>query len=86
MLMNKINDRGLPNGIKQQGKGYLAKYNHKELGVYPTVEQAYEVYIQKKKEDIIRIANEYRGIIPEEVYNAVISYEFSIKNDKNYVA
>lgn len=85
-FMNKINDRGLPNGIKQQGKGYLAKYNHKELGVYPTVEQAYEVYIQEKKEDIIRIANEYRGIIPEEVYNAVISYKFSIKNDKNYVA
>ena len=32
------------------------------------------------------MANEYKGIIPNEVYDAVIAYEFSIENDKNYVA
>lgn len=32
------------------------------------------------------MAEEYKGIIPDEVYDAVISYEFYIKNDKNYVA
>ena len=41
---------------------------------------------KKKKEEIIRVANGYKGIIPDEVYNAVIAYEFSIENDKNYVA
>lgn len=86
MFMNKPNKRGLPNGIVQYKSGYLAKYNHKELGIYPTVEEAYYIQTKKKKEDIVRLANEYKNIIPREVYDAVISYEFDIKNDKNYAA
>ena len=86
MFMNKPNKRGLPNGIVQYKSGYLAKYNHKELGIYPTVEEAYYMQTKKKKEDIVRLANEYKNIIPKEVYDAVIAYEFDIKNDKNYAA
>ena len=46
------------------------------------------VYVisKEKKKEIIKMANEYKGIIPNEVYDAVIEYEFSIENDKNYVA
>lgn len=42
--------------------------------------------VDKKKEDIVRLANEYKNIIPREVYDAIIAYEFDIKNDKNYAA
>ena len=42
--------------------------------------------LRHKKEEIVKVANSYKGIIPNEVYDAVISYEFSLSNDKNYVA
>lgn len=85
LFMNKSNQRGLPNGIIKCKSGYLAKYNGKHIGIYHTVEDAYHEQTKKKKEEIIRVANEYKNIIPKEVYHAVISYEFSIQNDKNYV-
>ena len=86
MFMNKPNNRGLPNGIRKYKNGYLAKYNQEELGIFPTVEDAYYEQTKKKKEAIVQLANEYKGTIPEKVYEAVIAYEFKIETDKNYVA
>lgn len=86
LFMNKPNNRGLPNGIKKYKSEYLAKYNQEELGIYPTVEETYAVYSDAKKKAIIAIANEYKGKIPEELYNALLNYEIRIENDKNYVA
>ena len=51
-----------------------------------TVKKTYEEQTKKKKEEIIKVANSYKSIIPNEVYDAVISYKFSLSNDKNYVA
>lgn len=85
LFLNKPNKRGLPNGIRKNSCGYLAKYNQRELGVYNSVEEAYSVYASKKKEDIINIANEYKEIIPDEVYQALLKYEVSIVHDKNYM-
>ena len=70
--------------MTQRGK-FLAEYNKVELGIYNTLEEAYHVYSIKKKEEIIKIANEYKDIIPKEVYDAIVSYEFLIYNDKNYI-
>lgn len=86
LFMNKPNKRGLPNGIVKYVNGYLAKYAGEELGVFPTLEEAYYEQTKKKKEAIVQIANEYREVIPENVYKALLSYEFKIENDKNYVA
>ena len=86
MFVNKSNNRGLPNGITKGTKGYYVKYNHEKLGVYPTIEDAYYVQTQKKKEAIIQLANEYKNIIPKYIYDIVVSYEFDIRNDRNYVA
>ena len=52
--------------------------------MYPTLEEAYYEQTKKKKEAIVQVANEYKNIIPEKVYNALLSYEFKIENDKNY--
>ena len=86
MFINKPNSRGLPNGIVKQGKGYLAKYNHEHLGVFSTVEEAYCRQTKKKKEVIIELANEYKDVMPKDIYDVVVGYEFDIKNDRNYVA
>lgn len=86
MFVNKSNNRGLPNGITKGTKGYYVKYNHEKLGVYPTIEEAYYIQTQKKKEAIIQLANEYKNIIPKYIYDIVVSYEFDIRNDRNYVA
>lgn len=84
LFMNKPNKRGLPNGIAKYKSGYLAKYGGKELGIFSTVEEAYIEQTKKKKEAIEELANEYKNIIPKEVYDAVMAYEFRIENDKNY--
>lgn len=86
MFMNKSNNRGLPNGIVRQGKGYLAKYNNEHLGVFSTVEEAYYHQTKKKKEVIIELANEYKDVMPKDIYDVVVRYEFDIRNDRNYVA
>ena len=49
-----------------------------------TVEEAYIEHTKRKKEAIEKLANEYKNIIPKEVYSAVVAYEFRIENDKNY--
>lgn len=85
LFVNQSNNRNLPNGIRKASKGFLAKYNNKELGIYNTVEEAYKVYSQKKKEEIVKIANEYKGVIPQKVYDALLKYEFDIHNDRNYL-
>jgi hypothetical protein len=86
LFTNKANDRGLPNGITRAGNKYLAKYNHKELGTYISVEEAYSVYAQEKEKHIKQVADEYKDIIPIQVYEAMYRYKLDIRNDKNYVA
>lgn len=87
LFTNKLNNRGLPNGIHKTKSGkYKAEYNTKSLGTYNTVEEAYKVYAKYKKETIVQIANEYKNKIPNELYDALLSYEVRIENDKNWVA
>lgn len=85
LFANKPNNRGLPNGIHKEKNGYSAKYAHKELGTYKTIEEAYSVYAREKEKTIKRVADEYRDVIPEKVYQALYRYKVDIKNDKNYV-
>lgn len=84
LFLNKPNNRGLPNGIVKQGKGFLAKYKHEPLGVFSSVEKAYEVYASKKEEAIREVLNEYKDVLPKETYDVIYNYKFDIRNDKNY--
>lgn len=85
LFTNKENKRGLPNGIKKVGNKFYARYNNEELGSADTVERAFKLYAERKKEIIVEVANEYKGIIPNKVYQALLDYEVRIENDKNYV-
>lgn len=86
LFVNKSNNRGLPNGIHKYGNKYTAKYNHSELGSYNTLEEAYETYAKEKKKEMIRVANEYKSVLPKRTYDYIVNYELKIENDKNYAA
>ena len=86
LFANKPNKRGLPNGIVQYKHGFLVKYSGEDYGVKETLEEAFELYADKKKEAIINIANDYKDIIPHRLYQALLNYKVKIDVDKNYVA
>lgn len=85
IFMNKQNKRGLPNGIYKEKHGYGARFNCVHLGTYGTVEDAYQKYAEEKEKHIEEIANEYKGIIPERVFDALMNYKVCIEYDKNYI-
>lgn len=86
LFMNKPNKRGLPNGIDITKSGkYSAVYCGKKLGVYKSLDEAYDVYAKSKKEAIIRIAEEYSDIISNKLYDALLKYDVRVDIDKNYV-
>lgn len=85
LFMNRRNNKGLPNGISKVGNQFQAEYNTVILGQYTTLQEAFYTYAKAKKAKIIEVANEYKGIIPQKVYNAMLRYEVLIENDKNYV-
>ena len=85
LFSNKPNKRGLPNGMYHSYSGkYRVKYGGKELGVYPTLEEAYSVYANAKENKIKEVADEYKEIIPSDVYDVLVNYKVLIENDKNY--
>lgn len=87
LFLNKTNNRNLPNGIYSTKSGkFRAKYNSKELGTYSSLTEAYNIYAKNREDTIKRIADEYKEVIPENVYKALYSYEVKIENDKNYKA
>lgn len=84
IFTNKSNNRKLPTGVKKHTQGYQAEYSGKNLGIFRTVEQAYEVYATEKENTVKLMAEEYKDIIPDKVYNALYEYKFNIEDDKNY--
>lgn len=62
------------------------KYCKKKLGRYNSLEDAFLVYAKEKKNAIVKIAEEYKNVIPIRVYNALLDYDLRIDIDKNYVA
>lgn len=86
LFLNKPNKRGLPNGIVRYSDRYLVKYNGVEYGYRNTLDDAFELYAKVKKDAIIKIANEYKEIIPRKLYEALLKYDVIINADRNYVA
>lgn len=50
------------------------------LGLYETPEEAFEIYKQYKEQTIKDTAEEYKDVIPEVLYNAMINYEVEIED------
>lgn len=50
----------------------------KYLGIFPTQEQAFEAYKAFKESIVKRLANEYKGLIDDRVYHALMNHTVEI--------
>lgn len=91
LFVKRDNDRGeYPIGVsyyKARGKfrAYCHIYDFEEnktkqkfLGYYNNSQQAFEVYKQFKEKHIKEVADYYKDLIPEKLYDAMYKYEIEI--------
>ena len=83
LFIKRDNVRGeYPIGVHKhidKFKAQLNKGNEKMyLGTYSTVEEAFQVYKEAKEQYIKEVANEYKLLIPYELYEAMMNYEVEI--------
>lgn len=89
-------DNGLPTGVTYSEKTGTYKVSamltcddsdkkkNVVLGYYDTIEEAFDVYKEHKKAEIIYIADLYRRKIPEQLYQAMVNWKFDeIATTKN---
>lgn len=70
----KTKDVDLPNAVYRCAKGYKASYNGKSLGVFNTIEEAVEAHDCKMRIHIKEVTKEYKGRIPEYIYEALLRW------------
>lgn len=82
LFVSHINKYRLPSGISKTKTGrYQANCGNYRLGTYDTLNMAYDAYANKKEEIIRKVADEYKNIIPKEVYEALYNYKVDLKNN-----
>lgn len=68
-------DKDLPQGIRRtKSNKFRADYNTKPLGIFQSLDDAIEVYNKEKILNIHNVANEYKELIPSNVYEALINW------------
>ena len=77
------NSRGdLPIGVSYTNKKYRAYYHTdkatQHLGCYNTPEEAFQAYKTFKENYIKGVAEEYKNVIPQKLYEAMLRYEVDI--------
>ena len=76
---NKSRRLGLPIGVERTKCGsYIARYHKCHIGTYKTLEEAFVAYKKHKEQTIKHIAEEYKNLIPQKLYEALINYEVEI--------
>lgn len=83
LLTDRRNERGeLPRGVALKNRKYQVRVNkkgaRKYLGVYPTAEEAFDVYKSAKEEILRSVAEEFKDLIHPKVYQFLIKYEVSM--------
>lgn len=79
MTHPRKHDADLPTGIsrsiyKDGTCKYKASYNTKWLGTFPTLDDAINKYAAEKSKHIKMVAEEYRNIVPDKVYSALLKW------------
>ena len=78
LFVKRDSKRGeYPIGVTPHRNKFRAECEIK-LGVYNTIEEAFQVYKKFKENYIKEIAEEYKSKIPQKLYKAMINYEVEI--------
>ena len=71
-----------PIGVIKNGNKYVARLNKGNerihLGIFNTPEEAFLAYKQAKEQYIKEVAEEYKLLIPQKLYDAMIAYKVEI--------
>lgn len=83
LFVKRDNDRGdLPIGISYEKKKYRVRCHingkNQSLGYYNTPEEAFQAYKNFKEKYIKEVAEEYKNVIPQKLYEAMLRYEVDI--------
>ena len=75
LFLQKPNKYNLPSGISPMANNrYRAEYNGKKVGNYDTLEEAIQAHDNEKRKAIKRVADEYKAVIPDKVYQALLAW------------
>ena len=74
MFIHPINKSDLPTGISRCKYGYVALYNTKHLGEFKTIDEAMYEYNKEKQIHIRNVADEYKAIVPNKLYQALYNW------------
>ena len=81
-VKNNRNRGLLPIGVKKEPKGYSSTCNvnkkHHYLGMFDTVDEAFNSYKEAKEDYIKEVANKWRSSIDNRVYEALMAYQVEI--------
>lgn len=86
ILTLRQNHRGVtPLGVqKRDNSRYIARMNidgkRVEIGRFDTPEEAFECFRKAKVEKIIQVADKYKPLLEEKVYQALINFNFNIND------
>lgn len=74
-----------PLGVTKNGNNFQAQLNkgngkHIYLGTYTTANEAFQAYKMAKEKYIKEVAEEYKLLIPHELYQAMVAYEVDIND------
>jgi hypothetical protein len=71
---NRTTDSDLPTGIRRTKEGFSSTYNGKWIGNYKILEEALYHYNIYKQIHINKVAEEYKGKIPDYIYYALLNW------------
>ena len=76
IIRKKRNGGFLPIGVSynKRDKLYCIPVRHKGKINFHTIEEDFEKYRTVKQQEIKRIANKWKGLISDRIYNALINY------------
>ena len=75
LFLQKPNKYNLPNGLLPIANGrYSARYNGRHIGNFDTLEEATEAHEREKRKAIKLVAEEYKEVIPDKVYQALLAW------------
>lgn len=77
VMGKKSKDVCCPNGVRKHRHKFTAVFDKRYLGIFDTIDEAFDVYKKAKESHIAEVATEYyhRGDITKRVYDALLNFE-----------